>query len=113
MPRFIYYEVDAGTGRWVGVSHVEWAGGFFVVSRDIGKLREGQCLIRQGSVTRGVTQRDHFRLYLTPGYGYAEQLLRKHGVAAQMLNAQTAALQENRAAIAELEREMRRMVGLE
>lgn len=51
-----------------------------------GKLREGQSTIRQGSVTRGVTFDDHQRLYLTAGYGYAEQILQRHGVAAQMVN---------------------------
>lgn len=65
VPEFVYYEVDAGEGRWVGVTHVVPRGGFFVVSRDLGKLREGQSLIRQGSITRGVTRADHLRLYLS------------------------------------------------
>jgi hypothetical protein len=61
---------------------------FYIAGRDIGKLREGQSTIRQGSVTRGVTNIDHQRLYLTVGYGYAEQILQKHGVAAQMMTAE-------------------------
>lgn len=75
LPEFLYYEVDAGHGRWLGVVHIEPRGGFFVVTRNLGNLREGQCMIRQGSVTRGVTRADHIKLYLTPGYGYAEQFL--------------------------------------
>jgi hypothetical protein len=94
VPEFLYYEVDAGDGRWVGISHVAPRGGFFVVSRDLGKLREGQSMIRQGSVTRGVTRADHLRLYLTPGYGYAERLLQQYGAAAAMTNAQTARIQQ-------------------
>lgn len=94
VPEFVYYEVDAGEGRWVGVTHIVPRGGFFVVSRDLGKLREGQSLIRQGSITRGVTRADHLQLYLTPGYGYAEQLLQQYGAAAAMTNAQTARLQQ-------------------
>jgi hypothetical protein len=111
-PQFVYYEVAAGADAWIGVAHVEWAGGFFVVARDVGKLREGQCLIRRGSVTRGVTRDDHLKLYLTPGYGYAEQLLQQYGAAAQMLNAQTAHMQENRAAIVDLRRQMESIAGL-
>jgi hypothetical protein len=112
VPEFVYYEVDAGEGRWVGVTHVMPHGGFYVVSRDLGKLREGQSLIRQGSVTRGVTQADHLRLYLTPGFGYAEQLLQHYGAAATTMNAQTARLQANQAAQQALLRQMEAMTGL-
>jgi len=94
VPDFLYYEVDAGGGRWVGVTYVIPKGGFFVMRRDLGKLREGQSLIRQGSTTRGVTRTDHIKLYLTPGYGYAEQLLQQYGAAAAMTNAQTARMQQ-------------------
>jgi hypothetical protein len=88
-PDFVYYEVDAGEGRVIAVVRVEAPRQpFYIAGRDIGKLREGQSTIRQGSVTRGVTNIDHQRLYLTVGYGYAEQILQKHGVAAQMMTAE-------------------------
>jgi hypothetical protein len=88
-PDFLYYEVDAGEGRTVGVVRVAPPRQpFYIVGRDIGKLREGQSTIRQGSVTRGITNEDHRRLYLTVGYGYAEQLLQRYGVAAQQLSAE-------------------------
>lgn len=112
VPEFLYYEVDAGGGKWIGVVHVAPRGGFFGVSRDLGKLREGQSLIRQGSTTRGVTREDHIKLYLTPGYGYADQLLQQYGAAAQMVNAQTARLQQLDNVQRELVRQMWASVGL-
>lgn len=112
VPEFLYYEIEAGKGRSLGVLHVAWRGGFFVVSRDIGKLREGQSMIRQGSKTRGVTQQDQLRLYLTPGYGYAEQLLARHGVVAQLMNAQTAQLQQLESSAQRIRRDMDELGGL-
>jgi hypothetical protein len=111
-PEFLYYEVDAGEGRWIGVAQVAPTGGFFVVSRDLGKLREGQSMIRQGSTTRGVTRADHLRLYLTPGYGYAERLLQQYGAAAAMTNAQTARIQLLDKMQQQLVRQMYASVGL-
>jgi hypothetical protein len=94
MPDFVYYEVDSGGGHVLAVVRVEAPRQpFYVVGRDIGKLREGQSTIRQGSVTRGVTNADQRRLYLTVGYGWAEQLLQKYGAAAQMMSAENARLQ--------------------
>src|SRR5690349_8417224 len=88
-PDFLYYELDAGAGRRLGVVHVDAPRQpFYIVGRDLGKLREGQHMIRQGSVTRGITFDDHRRLYLTVGYGWAEQVLQRHGVAAQLLTAE-------------------------
>jgi hypothetical protein len=95
------------------VLHVEPIGGFFIVWRDIGKLRQGQCLIRQGSTTRGVTQADHLKLYLTPGYGYADQLLQQYGAQAQLLQAHAKYSRAYQAEIDQIDRQMRRMVGLE
>jgi hypothetical protein len=112
VPDFLYYEVDAGDGRWIGVVHVQPGAPFHVVSRDIGKLREGQSMIRQGSTTRGVTRSDQLKLYLTPGYGYAEQLLQKYGAATQMMNAQTARMQQSDALQRQLVRQMYMSVGL-
>jgi Schlafen, AlbA_2 len=112
MPELVYYEVDAGRGRWIGVVHIAPCGGFFIASRDVGRLREGQCVIRQGSVTRGVTRADHIKLYLTPGYGYAEQLLQHYNVTAQLMNARTGYLQQNQATHDALLRQMEAMSGL-
>jgi len=112
VPEFLYYEVLADDDRWVGVVQVVPRGGFFVVTRDLGKLREGQSMIRQGSTTRGVRRADQLRLYLTPGYGYAEQLLQKYGAAAAMTNAQTARLQQLDLMQQQLVRQMYLSVGL-
>jgi hypothetical protein len=113
VPKFLYYEVGAGGGRWIGVLHIEWAGGFFVVKRDIGKLRAGQCLIRKGSETRPVLRADHVELYLTPGYGWADQLLNHYGAQARLLNAHAAYSRAYQAEMADLERQMRQAAGLD
>jgi len=112
VPDFLYYEVLAGDDRVVGVVHIEPKGGFFIVTRDLGRLREGQCLLRQGSTTRGVRRADLIKLYLTPGYGYAEQLLQQYGAAAAMTNAQTARLQQLDRMQQQLVRHMYASVGL-
>jgi len=112
VPEFLYYEVPVEGDRWIGVVHVVPRGGFFVVTRDLGKLREGQSMIRQGSTTRGVRRADQLRLYLTPGYGYAEQLLQQYGAAAAMTNAQTARLQQLDRMEQQLIRQMYASVGL-
>lgn len=112
VPEFLYYEIEAGKGRSLGVLRVAWRGGFFVVSRDIGKLREGQSMIRQGSKTRGVTQQDQLRLYTTPGLGYVDQILKQYGATAQLMNAQTAQLQQLDSSQLQILRQMYVMVGL-
>lgn len=111
-PTFLYYEVAASSTAVLGVVHVEPSGGVFVATRDLGKLREGQCLIRQGSTTRGIRRADLVKLYLTPGYGYAEQLLQQYGAAAAMTNAQTARLQQLDRMQQQLVRQMYISVGL-
>ena len=88
-PDFLYYEIDAGQGRAIGVVPVEAPRQpFYIVGRDVGRLREGQITIRQGSVTRGITLEDLTRLYLTVGYGWADQILQKYGAAARLASAQ-------------------------
>lgn len=112
-PDFLYYEVDDGAGRIIGVVRIEAPRQpFYVVGRDIGKLREGQSTIRQGSVTRGVTNVDQQRLYLTVGYGYADQLLRQYQVAAQMTTAQNERLRILDEQQKQLVRQMYSMTGL-
>ena len=74
---FLYYEVIENEKK-VAVIEVEATrSAFHVVSRDLGKLREGQIVIRQGSTTRGITTADLHGLYLTPGYGYADAVIQK------------------------------------
>jgi hypothetical protein len=76
-------------GRAIGVVRVEAPRQpFYIVGRDVGRLREGQITIRQGSVTRGITLEDLTRLYLTVGYGWADQILQKYGAAARLASAQ-------------------------
>ena len=112
-PDFLYYEVDADESRTIGVVRVEAPRQpFYIVRRDIGRLREGQSTIRQGSVTRGVTFDDHRRLYLTPGYGYAEQILQKYGVAAQQMNAENQRLRLLADDQKQIVRQMYSMAGL-
>jgi hypothetical protein len=111
---FVFYDnVDAGEGRRVAVLHVPMSKTpLHVVTRDVGKLREGQSLMRQGSSTRGVTRADHMKLYLTVGGGYVEQVLQRYGAAAQVMNAENARLQILRNDINEMDRLMRRMTGV-
>jgi hypothetical protein len=112
MPEFLYYEVPAEDDLWIGVVHVVPRGGLFVVTRDLGKLREGQSMIRQGSTTRGIRREDQIRLYLTPGYGFADQLLQRYGAAAAFTNAQAAWLHQLNQTEQQLIRQMYASVGL-
>jgi hypothetical protein len=112
-PDFLYYEVDAGSAGALAVVHVEAPRQpFYVVGRDIGKLREGQSTIRQGSVTRGVTTADQQRLYLTVGYGYVEQVLQQYGAAAQVATAQNQRLRILQDEQKRLVQQMYSMTGL-
>jgi hypothetical protein len=112
VPNFVLYEVDGGAGRTVIVLHAMATMPFHVVKRDIGRLREGQSMIRQGSATRGVTQADQVRLYLTPEGGYVQQVLQQHGAAAQMTQATNERIRILQAEEQQLRRDMERMAGL-
>ena len=112
VPEFLLYEVDGGSGRTLAVLHVPMSKRpFHVVRKDIGKLREGQSTIRQGSSTRGITRADQLKLYLTVGGGYVDQVLQQYGQAAQMANAENTRLQLLQQQIAKLEGDMRRAAG--
>lgn len=112
-PDCLLYDVDAGAGRNVLVLHVPAARQpFYVAKRNLGKLREGQALIRQGSATRGVLHEDHKRLYLTVGNGYVEQVLQQYGQAAQMTHAENNRIQLLRQEQRDLRRQMARIAGL-
>ena len=61
---FLYYEVLHQNGKRIGVLHVSpSAARPHIIARDIGKLREGQVLIRCGSSTRGVTPNELMAMY--------------------------------------------------
>lgn len=112
-PEFLLYEIDAGDGRTVMVLHVPMSKQpFHVAVKDVGKLREGQATIRQGSSTRGLTRADHIRLYLTVGGGYVEQVLQQYGAAAQLTQAQNARVQILQQEQDGLLRQMESMTGL-
>ena len=109
---FLYHEISEN-GRTVAVIEVSRSvQPFHVVSRDLGGLREGQILIREGSTTRGIRQEDLVRLYLTPGFGYAEELLRRHGAEAQTLQALANAGHEMRAQEVHRIRQIEALTGL-
>jgi hypothetical protein len=78
---FLYYEVEENDTKIAVIEVKPTRSAFHVVSRDLGKLREGQIVIRQGSTTRGITTADLHHLYMTPGYGYADQLIDRAGLA--------------------------------
>jgi hypothetical protein len=110
---FLYYEVDAGDGRTVAVIEVDRSmKPFHVIARDIGGLRQGLSVIREGSSTRGLTRDDHIRLYLGQGNGYLEAVLQKYGAAARMAEAQNALIAQLAAEERQLHRQMESMVGL-
>jgi hypothetical protein len=113
VPEFLLYDVDAGSGRTVVVLHVPMSKKpFHVMAKDLGRLREGQAVIRQGSSTRGITRADHMRLYLTVGGGYVEQVLQRYGQAAQIAHAENTRLQVLQQEQARLIRQMESMAGL-
>ena len=52
---FLYYEVEVAPGVLVAVVTVyESPDAPHLIRKDVGSLREGQCLIRDGSTTRGI-----------------------------------------------------------
>ena len=109
---FLYYEATEN-GRTVGVIDVPRSQRpFHVVTRDLGALREGQILIRDGSTTRGIRQDDLRTLYLQPGYGFAEQLLRQAGVQAQLTQAEVNQAYALLAVKRDLIREVEAIAGL-
>ena len=113
LPEFVLYDVDAGSGRTLAVLHVPRSRRpFHVIKRDLGKLREGQAVIRQGSSTRGLLHDDHMRLYLTVGQGYVEQVLQQYGAAAAITQAQNTRIQLLQQEQARLVRQMESMAGL-
>jgi hypothetical protein len=113
VPEFLLYDVDGGAGRTVTVLHVPRSRQpFHVAKKNLGKLREGQAVIRQGSSTRGLMRADHMRLYLTVGGGYVEQVLQQYGAAAQMTQAQNARIQLLQQEQARLVRQMESITGL-
>lgn len=86
---FLYYAVPVDDAREVAVVAVPRSRQpFHVISREVGRLREGQILIRDGSTTRGIRREDLTRLYLEVGHGYAEKLLAKYNMLARLLTAQ-------------------------
>jgi hypothetical protein len=59
-----------------------------------------------------VTNADQQRLYLTVGYGYADQLLHHHGVAAQRIHAENERLRLFSDEEKTIARQMAAMAGL-
>lgn len=110
---FLLYPVQIRDSRNLMVLHVSPSRtAFHFVARSVGKLREGQSFIRSGSSTRGLRREDCLRLYLTPGLGYAEALIRAAGQAANLQTAQAAKLNSVLAAQQQYLRQMEAMVGL-
>ena len=109
-----YDDVDAGQGRRLAVLHVEPSRQpFHVIVKDVGGLRDGTSFIRQGSSTRGVRRGDWIRLCLGPDSQYLAAALRQYGHQAALINAQANLSRAYQSEIDQLDREMRRMVGLE
>jgi len=110
---FLYYEVAVDASRRLGVVEVPRSRRpFHVVKRDVGKLRDGQILIRDGSQTRGIRHDDLIRLYLHPGNGYAEQLIAAAGEAANLNAAEAQRMHAKLAMQKHLIRQMEVIAGL-
>lgn len=61
---FLYYDDLHQNGKRIGVLHVPpSAKRPHIIARDVGKLREGQVLVRCGSSTRGVTPNELMAMY--------------------------------------------------
>ena len=61
---FLYYDDLHRNGKRIGVLHVPPSVARpHIIARDVGKLREGQVLIRRGSSTRGVTPNELMAMY--------------------------------------------------
>lgn len=61
---FLYYDDLKWNGKRIGVLHIPpSAVRPHIIARDVGKLREGQVLIRSGSSTRGVTPNELMAMY--------------------------------------------------
>lgn len=104
--QFIYYEVCYGA-KFIGVIHIEPS--FkrpHIITKDFGKLREGQILIRCGSSTKGINQAELFEMFYGQTSPYFQGVLRNHGLEAMNINANVALLRELRAQENQTEKEM-------
>ena len=115
MIEFVFYDdVDAGQDRRLAVLQLQPSRQpFHVIVKDVGGLRDGTSFIRQGSSTRGVRRADWMRLCLGPDSQYLAAALRQHGQEAAMMNAQANLSRVLQDDIDRIDRDMRRMVGLE
>jgi hypothetical protein len=110
---FLYYEVETGMDRPVAIIHVpRTKKPFHMITRDVGKLRAGQYLIRDGSHTRAITPDEQKALYYTYENGYLPQILEQWGLEAQRAQAQANLLRQLTEEKRQLHREMAAMVGL-
>lgn len=110
---FLFYTVTVRSGVEIAVIELPRSRRPpHVVSRDIGSLREGQILIRDGSTTRGIRADDLSRLYLEVGNGYAEELLRQYGALAALTNARAVKQRADIETVRHLQRQLESISGL-
>ena len=109
---FVYYEVSFGPKN-VGVIQIRPAMKRpHIITTDIGKIRNGQIVIRRGSSTDGIKLNDLFEFFYGQTSGYFPQVLQKLKINVEQQNATTAYLQELRQAANDALRDMEVVTGL-
>jgi predicted HTH transcriptional regulator len=111
--KFLYYEVSYNSSI-IGIIHVPPS--FkrpHIIAVNIEKLRAGQIPIRKGSTTTGITQHDLFECFYGKDSPYFNNVLRKVGAESQLLQAQAIYDAQSMRREQEIERQMRRTLGLE
>lgn len=109
---FLYYEVSFGPKK-VGVIQVKPSRKRpFIITTDIGKIRQGQIVIRKGSATVGATLNDLQEFFYGQTSGYFPQVIQKLQLNVAEQNATTAYLRELREGANDAIRDMKVISGL-
>lgn len=111
-PSFLYYEVAAGPKTVAMIQVAPSKKRPFIISVDIGRVRNGQIVIRRGSSTDGVTLNDLADFFYGPNSAYFADVRQRLGIDVQRQQALTAHLSELRRGAESAEDDIRQAVGL-
>lgn len=93
---FVYYEVSAGP-KIVGVIQVQPSRRRpHIITVDLGKVRNGQIVVRRGSSTDGINLQDLFEFFYGQTSGYFPQVIHKLKLDVEQQKAATLYMQELR-----------------
>jgi len=109
---FTYYEVKSDGATLGIISIPPTTRKPHIISRDYGRIREGQIFIRRGSSTRGINFNDLMSIFYGVNSPYLWEVLQRYGARAAILRAETGYQKELRAQEQSIRRDMEGIVGL-